>query len=547
MPQDITDILQFDDDALDLVSARFADLVAHEYQQRLLDQIARQLFQAESEEAFAQLLLDAVARRCAETAPIYIGLDEPSLAPLLVTHGAAVRPEVSPTPARSLLASGSGYVIEGKAIALALGAEVTAAAGLRLRSLNAPTAVITLTRAPEEAFVLDFLERLGERASQALSSLRMREGLEQTRRQLHRQRQQVQKQTRLLNLMDDWSQVLSRLEDRYAQLEKLLATAVATLGGEKGSLMLLDESSGELVVRATFGLDPDIQERIRRGDQPCRRLKLGEGVAGKVCQSLQPMIVNQVDREPVFLEPELSQVASIVCLPLHVDGLALGVMNITNRARGRQFQPEHMEEGMRLAGQASQAINNSRLYHLAILDPVTEVYSRNHLFQRCQDELTRARRYQRPLSLLAINLQGLEQVRSHHGHELGNQLEVLFADVLQLCVRETDIVARLGENNFGVLMPETDAMAGMFAAERICQQSRESELLTRYYVTAHIGLCSYPDRAENVMRLIARAELAMASAARCSDSLPVVLAPGLGVEMEAEPPVVPRVPGRAAI
>ena len=147
----------------------------------------------------------------------------------------------------------------------------------------------------------------------------------------------------------------------------------------------------------------------------------------------------------------------------------------------------------------------------------------------------RARRYQRHLSLLAVNLQGLEQVRNHQGHDLGNQLEVLFTELLQVCVRETDIVARLGENTFAVLMPETDAMAGMFAAERICQQSRESELLTRYYVTAHIGLCSFPDRAENVLRLIARAEMAMASAARCSDSLPVVLAPGLGVEMEAPP------------
>ncbi|MFN8607687.1 MAG: sensor domain-containing diguanylate cyclase [Vulcanimicrobiota bacterium] len=535
MPQDITDILQFEDDALDLVSARFADLVAHEYQQRLLDQITRQLFQAESEEEFAGVLLRSLSQRCGEADLLYVGLDEPALNPLLICHGQAVKPRISPTPARSLLASGQGFVIEGKAVSLALGSSVPAAAALRLRSLNAPIALVTLQNQPEEPLVLDFLERLGERASQALCSLRMRNSLDQTRRALHRQRKQIHQQAHLLNLMDDWAQVLSRLEDRYNQLEKLLATTVTTLGGEKGSLMLLDESTGELVVRATFGLEPEIQDRIRRGEQSCRRLKLGEGVAGKVAQSLQPMIVHQVDREPVFLEPELSQVTSIVCLPLHVDGLALGVLNITNKARSRQFQPQHVEAGMKLAAQAAQAINNSRLYHLAILDPVTEVYSRNHLYQRCQDELTRARRYQRHLSLLAINLQGLEQVRNHQGHDLGNQLEVLFAEILQTCVRETDVVARLGENTFAVLMPETDAMAGMFAAERICQQSRESELLTRYYVTSHIGLCSYPDRAENVMGLISRAEMAMASAARCSDSLPVVLAPGLAVELDPRP------------
>jgi diguanylate cyclase (GGDEF)-like protein len=528
-----TDILQFDEDALDLVSARFADLVAQDYQQRLLDQITRQLFQASHEEDFAQQLLRAIGQRCGEHRLLYLALDEAGLTPFTLTQGFANPPVIARAPSRSLLSAGNRYLIEGNVVALALGSEIPAAAGLRLRNAaGAPTALVTLDRHPDENIVIEFLEHLGERASQALASLRLREGLEQAGRALHRQRQQMQKQSRLLSLMDDWTQVLSRLEDRYQQLEKLLETAVNTLGGQKGSLMLLDDQHAELVVRATCGLEPDIQERIRRGEHNCRRLKLGEGVAGKVAQSLQPMVVNQVDQEPVFLEPHLSQVASIVCLPLHVDGLALGVMNITNKERGRQFQPQHIEAGMKLANQAARAINNSRLYHLAILDPVTEVYSRNHLYQRTHDEMRRARRYQRHLSLLAINLQGLSEVRSHHGHEVGNQMETLFTEVLLECVRETDVVARLGESSFAVLMPETDALNGMFAAERICQHSRESELLARYYITAHIGLCSFPDRAENVLRLISRAEMAMAVAARSSDSLPVVMAPGLDVDME---------------
>ncbi|MBT9582213.1 diguanylate cyclase [bacterium] len=533
MPVDNTDILHFDEDALDLVSARFADLVAQDYQQRLLDQVARQLFQAAHEEDFAQQLLRAIGQRCGEHRLLYVALDEPGLTPFTLAHGFSQTPQINRAPSRSLLSGGARYLIEGSLVTLALGPDVPAAAGLRLRNASGtPTALVTLDRQPDENIVVDFLERLGERASQALASLRLREGLEQAGRALHRQRQQMQKQSRLLNLMDDWTQVLSRLEDRYQQLEKLLETAVNTLGGQKGSLMLLDELQTELIVRATCGLEPEVQERIRRGEHNCRRLKLGEGVAGKVAQTLQPMIVNQVDQEPVFLEPHLSQVTSIVCLPLHVDGLALGVMNITNKERGRQFQPQHIEAGMKLANQAARAINNSRLYHLAILDPVTEVYSRNHLYQRTHDELRRARRYQRHLSLLAVNLQGLDEVRSHHGHEIGNQMETLFTEVLLECVRETDMVARLGDNCFAVLMPETDALSGMFAAERICQHSRESELLARYYVTAHIGLCSFPDRAENVLRLISRAEMAMTLAARSSDSLPVVMAPGLDVEME---------------
>ena len=546
MPDDNIDILEYDEQALDLVSARFADLVAQDYQQRMLDQITRLLFQAATEEEFAQQLLRAIAQRCGEHRLLYVALEETSQAPLTVSLGFPETPKVGRMPSRSLLQATGPSLLDGNLTTLALGGEIPAAAGLRLRTPSGnPTALVSLDRLPEESIVIDFLERLGERASQALASLRLRLGLEQAGRALHRQRHQMQKQTRLLSLMDDWAQVLSRLEDRYQQLEKLLETAVQTLGGEKGSLMLLDDQHTELVVRATCGLDPEVQERIRRGEHNCRRLKLGEGVAGKVAQTLQPMIVNQVDQEPVFLEPHLSQVTSIVCLPLHVDGLALGVMNITNRDRGRNFLPKQIEEGMKLASQAARAINNSRLYHLAILDPITEVYSRSHLFQCAHDELRRARRYQRNLSLLAINLQGLTEVRSHHGHEIGNQMENRFTEVLMECVRETDLVARLGESSFAVLMPETDALAGMFAAERICQHSRECELLGRYYVTAHIGLCSFPDRAENVMRLISRAEAAMGVAARASDCLPVVLAPAAGVEIEMDIPLGGPV-GRAA-
>jgi len=47
-----------------------------------------------------------------------------------------------------------------------------------------------------------------------------------------------------------------------------------------------------------------------------------------------------------------------------------------------------------------------------------------------------------------------------------------------------------------------------------------------------VGLCSFPDRSENVMRLVSRAEMALALAARSQDGMPIVLAPALGVEME---------------
>jgi diguanylate cyclase (GGDEF)-like protein len=387
-------------------------------------------------------------------------------------------------------------------------------------------AVLSLDRRPTSAFVRNFLLRLAQRASQTLRRVRLEAELVALR--------ETEKNPMVnLNWVEDWSLVINRLEDRFRQLDDLLSASVRTMAADKGSLMLLDDATNELVVRAVYGIDSEVAERIKRGEEPCLRLKMGEGVAGKVAQSLQPMIVNQVDREPLFLEPQLSKVNSILCLPLHVNGLVLGVLNLTNKNMGKRFNLSHVEDGMRLAAQAAQAINNSRIYHLAVLDHHTEVFTRAHLHHRIQDEIIRARRYQRNLSFLAVNVEGVNALRTAGDHDRANLIELALAKLLQDAVRETDSVARLNVDSFGVLLPETDSLSAMFVAERIHQEAAKIELLTELGMQPHIGICSFPDRADSALQLVARAEAAVNAAARCGANIPVYLSPAMGIEMDS--------------
>jgi diguanylate cyclase (GGDEF)-like protein len=216
-----------------------------------------------------------------------------------------------------------------------------------------------------------------------------------------------------------------------------------------------------------------------------------------------------------------------------VGGLTLGVLNLTNRSSGKRFVATHLEEGMRLAQQASQALNNSRLYHLAILEPTTQVFHRAHLYHRVEDEIVRARRYQRHVSLIAVRLNEIDDIRKSRGHELGNLLELEFADLLKRSIRETDAVGRLGDGSFAVLLPETDSLGAMFLAERIHQEAESFGSLAELSVTTGLGVCSFPDRADNAQRLFARAESAMDTACRSKSELPVYLVPALGAEVES--------------
>ena len=520
--------------ALDVVSARFADLILQEQQQRQLDEIEQNLAESKTETEFAARLMAALERSCGmrkltylvgEGADKAVGQYHP-----LASLGLPTAPDSTVTVGLEGIAQRS--LVDLEELEPGSIAKVRSLAGKTLLPLSLDQeilAVLTLDRRPTSPAVRKYLTRLANRSSHVLSRLRLRTELDGLRAQAAKPEPSSMVN---LNWVEDWTAVINRLEDRFRQLDDLLSASVRTMAADKGSLMLLDDATNELVVRAVYGIDSAVADRIRRGEEPCLRLRMGEGVAGKVAQSLQPMIVNQVDREPLFLEPQLSKVNSILCLPLHVGGLVLGVLNLTNKTQGKRFNLSHVDEGMRLAGQAAQAINNSRIYHLAVLDAHTDVFTRAHLHHRIQDEIIRARRYQRNLSFLAITINGLAPLRGEAEHDLPNRVEILVAKLLQDAVREPDSVARLNLDSFGVLLPETDSLSAMFVAERIHQEALKLDLLRDLNLEPHIGICSFPDRADNALQLVARAEAAMTAASRCGSNIPVYLTPAMGMELD---------------
>ena len=526
------------DSTLEVVSARFADLVAQDYQHRQLEQITRGFFAVSTEDMLSTALVQGLTQRGGVRQAAYYRNDGEGRFILVYQRG----PHPVSVSEFTLCDAPSGGELLPK-IAQSLVTPTPAAPSPRGRGTLDPSALqgcyplrqgeelmalVLVEREPSNYILRDFAQRLAERAAQALTLIRYRSILECAKEQVVEP-----SPPQRLHWMEDWSNVLLLLEDRYRQLEELLANAVIALGADKGSLMLYDEATRELVVRAVCGIEPSAAERIRRGEEPCLRLRLGEGVAGKVAQTLEPMIVNQADRDPLFLEPQLSQVGSILCLPLHVGGLTLGVLNLTHRSSGRRFVSTHLETGMRLAQQASQALNNSRLYHLAILEPMTEIFHRAHLYHRAEDEILRARRYQRHVSLIAVHLNELDAIRRNKGHEVGNRVEIEFAKLLKRSIRETDAVGRLGEGSFAVLLPETDSLGAMFLAERIHQEADIFPLLAELSITTSLGVCTFPDRADNVQRFFARAEAAMAEASRTRSEMPVYLAPALEAEFDS--------------
>jgi diguanylate cyclase (GGDEF)-like protein len=99
----------------------------------------------------------------------------------------------------------------------------------------------------------------------------------------------------------------------------------------------------------------------------------------------------------------------------------------------------------------------NEVYKLAALDQLTGLYNRRSGEQRLADEISRAVRHQRPLTVLLLDLDGLKQINDKMGHAAGDLILKGFAERLQRAIRGSDLAVRLGGDEFLVLLPECRA------------------------------------------------------------------------------------------
>jgi diguanylate cyclase (GGDEF)-like protein len=113
-----------------------------------------------------------------------------------------------------------------------------------------------------------------------------------------------------------------------------------------------------------------------------------------------------------------------------------------------------------------------RLSRLASTDALTGVYSRRWWFDLSEKEFSRSRRYHRGFSLLMADLDWFKQINDTFGHESGDRVLNQFGTMLRRTCRDSDVIGRLGGEEFALLLPETTAEAAQHLAGRITDACR---------------------------------------------------------------------------
>ena len=298
-------------------------------------------------------------------------------------------------------------------------------------------------------------------------------------------------------------------------LDALLDRIAATLGDlmpyEALHIYEVDEDRRELVpvlVSSQAYADEIMQSRS----------SFGEGITGWAVENREPVWTNRAHLDPRVVnvpgtpvEPE-----ALITIPLIARGALKGALNIYRIGEDAAFYEHEFELAKWFGDAAALALDNAqiraRLEHLAQTDSLTGLYNHRFFHERLRSELTLASRSRDSVAVLMFDLDDFKRVNDVYGHGAGDQLLVQIARVARETVRGSDVVCRIGGEEFGVIMPSCDAGDALGLAARLTERLRETEFEPSGRMTVSIGVSQGPQHAMNPRELIACAEAAMMTA-----------------------------------
>jgi diguanylate cyclase (GGDEF)-like protein len=155
---------------------------------------------------------------------------------------------------------------------------------------------------------------------------------------------------------------------------------------------------------------------------------------------------------------------------------------------------------------------NQRLLTMAATDPLTGLANRRKLMERGAEEIVRLQRFKQPLTLIMIDLDHFKVVNDTHGHAIGDQVLKETAHACVGTLRDIDMVARAGGEEFAILLPQTPLARALEVAERLRQAIARIDIAAnsaRVTITASLGVAEHIATDTSIDQLMIRADRAL--------------------------------------
>jgi diguanylate cyclase (GGDEF)-like protein len=180
-----------------------------------------------------------------------------------------------------------------------------------------------------------------------------------------------------------------------------------------------------------------------------------------------------------------------------------------------------MEDKVKLRTQELEAANRE-LDRQSRSDHLTGVLNRRGFETQLKIALSSARRRNSPISVIMVDLDHFKQVNDTHGHDVGDQVIRHLSDTLRQRVRDSDIVARLGGEEFVVMLPDTDAKGAQILAEELVKVVASRQAPVAGKVTISAGVSELNMKLEDLAEMLKGADEALYVAKRSGRNQAIV-------------------------
>jgi len=339
---------------------------------------------------------------------------------------------------------------------------------------------------------------------------------------------------RTIKLLDSLSALsaLSELEqvmsDETQLLNNVLQILLHNQDVERCSIFLVEENRLVNFAGAAWsdGTNNDPDEKSGKDRRSASSFKMGEGLIGVAANSGEIQNCKNCSKDERYIQKEGAVAGgdgSLICVPMISNARVLGVLCAYHPKPGH-FNYEHERFFLAFCRFIAQTLSSARhmntleeqvmmrtemlenalketnklkdkFEELAYVDDLTGLHNRRFFFPEAIAALSRAIRYGHPFTLMLLDLDDFKKINDNYGHPVGDLVLNTASNILKQHVREGDILARFGGEEFILALPNTDIKSASQLANRILKFVRENELnddIPDFNVTASIGIACLP-------------------------------------------------------